>query len=195
MIGRTVAQYKIVEKLGEGGMGAVYRAEDQKLDRTVALKFVLSSISAGLDGQERLMREAKACAALNHPNITTIYDFGEDDSSSFIVMEFVEGLTLADAIRERAFETEEVVSIGVQVADALRAAHARGIIHRDLKSANIMLDGSGRVKVMDFGLAKLADSSFVTQTGTTLGTAAYMSPEQVRGEVGISRRGALRAPG
>ena len=182
MIGQTVAQYKIVEKLGEGGMGAVYRADDLKLDRTVALKFVLAGLGDGLGGQERLMLEAKACAALNHPNITTVHDFGEHDSRSFIVMEYVEGTTLQDAIRQRSFSSEEVVAIGIQIADALGAAHAKGIIHRDLKSANIMLAASGRVKVMDFGLAKLVEGSFLTQTGTTLGTAAYMSPEQVRSD-------------
>lgn len=182
MVGQTVAHYKITDMLGEGGMGTVYRADDLKLDRTVALKFVLSSIGDQLNGHERLVREAKACAALNHPNITTIHDFGEDGSQSFIVMEFVEGVTLQEAIQQRSFEPEEIVAIGIQIADALDAAHAKGIIHRDLKSANVMLDASGRVKVMDFGLAKLAQSSFVTQSGATLGTAAYMSPEQVRGD-------------
>lgn len=182
MIGQTLAHYRITEKLGEGGMGTVYRAEDQRLGREVALKFVLSSLGADLNGRERLMREAKACAALNHPNITTIYDLGEDGERSFIVMEFVDGVTLQEAVRERKFSTEKIVSIGTQIADALGAAHERGIVHRDLKSANIMLDANGRVKVMDFGLAKLAESSFLTQSGATLGTAAYMSPEQVRGD-------------
>lgn len=163
-------------------MGAVYRAEDMRLGRAVALKFVLGSIGADLNGRERLMREAKACAALNHPNITTVYDFGEDDGRNFIVMEFVEGATLEDHIKERKFTPREVAAIGIQIADALEAAHAKGIIHRDLKSANIMIDVNGRVKVMDFGLAKLSESSFITQDGATLGTAAYMSPEQVRSE-------------
>ena len=182
MIGQTISHYKVVEKLGEGGMGAVYRAEDLKLGRTVALKFVLSTLGGGFSGQERLMREAKACAALNHPNITTIYDFGEADSVGFIVMEFVDGRTLQDALADGPLEPPKVIAIGIQIADALEVAHAKGIIHRDLKAANIMLDGSGRVKVMDFGLAKFSESSFVTQMGTTLGTAAYMSPEQVRSE-------------
>lgn len=178
MIGKTVSHYKIVQKLGEGGMGVVYKAMDTTLGRPVALKFVTGGLAADESTKQRLMREAKACASLNHPNISTIYELGDAEEGSFIAMEFIEGRTLEDLVRERRFELSEVLKIGLQAADALAAAHRQGIIHRDLKSANVMLDTNGRVKIMDFGLAKLAHGSMLTQSGVTLGTAAYMSPEQ-----------------
>lgn len=182
MVGRSISHYTILEKLGEGGMGVVYKATDTRLGRTVALKFVLSDLGGEDAIHARLTQEARACAALNHPNITTIYDFCEENGRSFIVMEFVEGKTLDSILKDRSFDVSEVIEIGQQVLDALGAAHKKGVVHRDLKPSNIMLDTAGRVKVMDFGLAKLAESSFLTQAGTTLGTAAYMPPEQVRGE-------------
>ncbi|MFQ5864411.1 MAG: protein kinase [bacterium] len=182
MIGKTISHYKILEKLGEGGMGVVYKAMDTTLGRLVALKFVSAAGVTDELTKKRLMREAKACALLNHPNITTIYEFGQADERSFIAMEYVEGQTLQALVEQKRFELCEVLEIALQAADALDAAHSKGIIHRDLKSANIMIDANGGVKIMDFGLAKLSKSSLLTQTGVTLGTAAYMSPEQARGE-------------
>lgn len=181
MIGSKISHYQIVEKLGEGGMGVVYKAIDTTLDRPVALKFVSSAVTTDKTIKERLMREAKACAALNHPNITTIYEFGEDDDRAFIAMEYVEGRTLQEITIEKRLEIQEILEVARQVTDALSTAHKKGIIHRDLKPANIMQDVTGRIKVMDFGLAKLAQASLLTISGATLGTAAYMSPEQAQG--------------
>lgn len=182
LIGRTISHYKILEKLGEGGMGVVYKAEDLTLGRVVALKFVSADVSSDETVKQRLMREAKACAALNHPNITTVYEFGEDDGDSFIAIEFVEGKTLHDVLKEKRLGLQESLDVMLQVLDALDAAHKKGIVHRDLKPGNLMIDSSGRVKVMDFGLAKYAAGSLLTQAGATLGTAAYMPPEQAKGE-------------
>lgn len=181
MIGSKISHYQIVEKLGEGGMGVVYKAIDTILDRPVALKFVSSAVTIDKTIKERLMREAKACAALNHPNITTIYEFGEDDDRAFIAMEYVEGRTLQEITIEKRLEIQEILEVARQITDALSTAHKKGIIHRDLKPANIMQDVTGRIKVMDFGLAKLAQASLLTISGATLGTAAYMSPEQAQG--------------
>ncbi|MBM4162255.1 MAG: tetratricopeptide repeat protein [Ignavibacteria bacterium] len=182
MIGRTISHYKILEKLGEGAMGVVYKALDTTLDRVVALKFVSTAAVSDESTRERLAREAKACAALNHPNIMTVYEFARTDEHDFIAMEFVEGRTLQAMIGEKRFELPEVLETSLQVLDGLKAAHDKGIVHRDLKASNIMLDPHGRPKIMDFGLAKLAQASVLTQSGSTVGTIAYMSPEQARGE-------------
>jgi len=182
MIGQAISHYRILGKLGEGGMGVVYKALDTTLDRVVALKFVSASATSDASTKERLEREARACAALNHPNIMTVYEFGATDERNYIAMEFLEGRTLQDSLKEKKFELPEILDISLQVLDGLDAAHAKGIVHRDLKSANIVLDSHGRAKIMDFGLAKLAQASMLTQAGSTVGTIAYMSPEQARGE-------------
>jgi len=182
MIGSTISHYKILEKLGEGGMGIVYKALDTTLGRTVALKFISASASADESLKQRLAREAKACAALNHPNITTVYDFVETDEHEFIAMEFVEGESLDKILEAKQFDVAEAIPLVLQLLDGLEAAHRKGITHRDLKASNIMLDADGRLKIMDFGLAKFAQGSMLTQLGSTVGTAAYMSPEQARGE-------------
>jgi len=183
MIGETVSHYKIIEKLGKGGMGVVYKAIDTTLERTVALKFVSSEVSDNESLIKRLAREAKACASLNHPNITTIYELAITEGRSFIVMEYVEGITLKELIAKKHLELNEVLDIAHQAVNGLIAAHKKGIVHRDLKLSNIMLDADHCVKIMDFGLAKLASgTTMLTQSGEILGTVAYMSPEQIKGE-------------
>lgn len=182
MIGTTVSHYRILEKLGEGGMGVVYKALDTTLGRTVALKFISASAATDESMKQRLMREAKACAALNHPNITTVYEFVQTEEHEFIAIEFIEGKTLDKVLEKKQFELVEALTLALQLLDGVEAAHRKGIIHRDLKASNIMLDADGRAKIMDFGLAKLAQGSLLTQAGSTVGTAAYMSPEQARGE-------------
>ncbi len=181
MIGQTVSHYRILEKLGEGGMGVVYLAEDTELDRKVALKFLSSSAIAGEDEKKRFKREAKAAAALNHQNIAHIYAIDEADGQMFLAMEFIEGKTL-DELTASPLPLDKAIDYATQTAAGLQAAHKKGITHRDIKSANIMITEDGQIKIMDFGLAKLANRSKLTQLGTTLGTAAYMSPEQSRGE-------------
>jgi serine/threonine protein kinase/tetratricopeptide (TPR) repeat protein len=191
LVGRTLGPYRIHALLGAGGMGQVYLAVDSRLDRRVALKVLPPDVAADMDRLARFRREAKAASALSHPNVATLYDLGEVDGVHFLTMEFVEGETLAARIRSRPQRTAEILAIGVQVADALDAAHARGITHRDIKPANLMLTKRGEVKVLDFGLAKFeqkmpASSSASTQSagtlqGQVLGTLAYMSPEQVLG--------------
>jgi serine/threonine protein kinase/Tfp pilus assembly protein PilF len=197
VIGTIVSHYRILHELGKGGMGIVYRAEDTRLDRTVALKFLSTDLSTDPEAQKRFQREARSASALNHPNICVLYDIGElPDGRPFLVLEYLEGATLKDRIRRERFELHELIGLAVQIADGLEAAHSKGIVHRDIKPGNIFVTGAGRVKILDFGLAKKAslsrpaDSSMdtgapeehLTAFGNTVGTAAYMSPEQARGE-------------
>jgi serine/threonine protein kinase len=182
MIGRTVSHYKILEKLGEGGMGVVYKARDTKLGRTVALKFLPKHLLCDSEAKSRFENEAKAASALNHPNITTIYEINEAEEECFICMEYVEGKSIKELIKEKTFSIQEILNISLHIAEGLNAAHRKGIVHRDIKSDNIMLTHDGSAKITDFGLVKLKGVPKVTRTGTTVGTVAYMSPEQARGE-------------
>jgi non-specific serine/threonine protein kinase len=182
MIGETVSHYKILEKLGEGGMGVVYKAEDTKLRRTVALKFLSPQAVGTEEDKTRFVHEAQAAAALNHPNICTIHEIDEHEGQAFIAMEFIEGKSLKAKIESGPLQLDEAVDTAVQIAEGLRSAHKRDIIHRDVKSANIMITPGGQAKIMDFGLAKAPGRTQLTREGTTLGTVAYMSPEQGRGD-------------
>jgi serine/threonine protein kinase/tetratricopeptide (TPR) repeat protein len=178
---KEISHYKILEKLGEGGMGVVYKAHDTKLDRTVALKFLPSHLTASEEDKLRFIREAKTAAALNHPNICTIYGVDESDDHRFISMEYIEGETLREKLQSQNIKHETTLDYAVQIADALSEAHEKGIVHRDIKPENIMVDSKNRIKVMDFGLAKLRGIMNVTKAGSTVGTIAYMSPEQLQG--------------
>ncbi len=179
MVGQTVLHYRIVEKLGEGGMGVVYKAHDTKLDRSVAVKFLPHQVTSDKAEQSRFLQEARAAAALNHPNVCSVIDIEEADGQQFIVMEYVDGVTL----RRKApvAKIDEALGYAIQIGEALQAAHSRGIVHRDVKSENVMVTADGRVKVMDFGLAKLAGVLQTVRTSSTVGTLAYMAPEQIQG--------------
>jgi len=183
MSDQILTHYKILAKLGQGGMGEVYLAEDTKLRRKVALKLLPSHFAADPDARARFEQEARAAAALNHPNICTIYEIGEAEDKFFIAMEYIEGEELKKKVISDQLSVNSVIDIAAQIVEGLKAAHAKGITHRDIKSSNIMVTESGQVKIMDFGLAKMGGEVHLTKAGMTLGTAAYMSPEQARGEV------------
>ena len=188
MIGHTISHYKILEKLGEGGMGVVYKAEDLKLQRPVALKFLPARALGDTKAKERFLREARAAAALQHPNICTVHEIGEEDGQTFIVMAYIEGRELTEEIREGPLPISRAVDLATQIAQGLQEAHNNGTVHRDVKPANIMVTSRGRAVVMDFGLAQLASSKAkLTREGSTVGTSAYMSPEQMGGET-VDRR-------
>jgi len=181
MVGSTISHYKITEKLGEGGMGVVYKAQDAKLERTVALKFLAEHLLNAEEAKARFLREAKAAAALDHPNICTVYEVGEAEGKTFLSMAFIKGESLEARIEQGPLPLKDALDIGRQIAEGLEAAHEEGVVHRDIKPANVMADAKGRATIMDFGLARLTEASRLTKAGQTMGTVAYMSPEQAQG--------------
>jgi serine/threonine protein kinase/tetratricopeptide (TPR) repeat protein len=183
MIGSTVSHYTILGKLGEGGMGVVYKARDTRLERLVALKFLPADVATTPSARQRFVNEARAASALNHPNVAVVYDVGESESHSFIAMELVEGESIKELLRSERLTIEQVEALGLQVAEGLQAAHGKGIVHRDIKPENLLLTTEGHVKIMDFGIAKRGTDAGLTQTGTTLGTLSYMSPEQLLADI------------
>jgi len=181
--GKIIAgKYKILAELGRGGMGVVYKAKDTRLNRTVALKFLPAELTQDKEAKKRFIQEAQAAAALNHPHICIIHEVDESDDQTFIAMEFIEGQSLKDKLKIGPLNVEEAKDIALQVAEGLKEAHEKGIVHRDIKPANIMLTKKGQAKITDFGLAKLSWGADLTQPSTIMGTVAYMSPEQAKGE-------------